>query len=69
MQKHLDRISFLKVNRKALSDFTGIPEPRLLLRSGLVTEGVGSLQFGGDSREMLDVVTDYELLEDHLPAL
>ena len=66
LQKHLDRTSFLEANRKALADFTGVPEPRLRLRSGLVTEGVASLQFGGDAREMLDVVTDYELIEDCL---
>ena len=69
LQKHLNRMSFFEANRKALADFTGIPEPRLRLRSGLVTEGLGSLQFGGDAREMLGVVTDYELLEDHLPDL
>ncbi|MDE0001131.1 MAG: hypothetical protein OXQ29_00355 [Rhodospirillaceae bacterium] len=66
LQKHLRRISFFKANRKALADFTGIPERRLRLRSGLVTEGLGSMHFGGDAREMLDVVTDYELLEDQL---
>ena len=31
-----------------------------------MTEGLGSLQFGGDAREMLDVVTDYELLDEQL---
>ena len=69
LQKHLDRISFLKDSPKGLSDFTGIPEPQLRLSSGLVTEGVGSLQFGGEARELLDVVTDYELLEDHFSNL
>ena len=68
LQKHLDRISFFEANRKALANFTGIPEHQLRLRSGLVTEGLGSLQFGGDAREMLDVVTDYELLEYALPS-
>ena len=69
LQKHLDRMAFFKANRKVLADFTGIPAPRLRLRSGLVTESLGSLQFGGDAREILDVVTDYELLEDRLPDL
>ncbi len=69
LQKHLDRMSFFEANPKALADFTGIPAPRLRLRSGLVTESLGSLQFGGDARQMLDVVTDYELLEEQLPEL
>ena len=69
LQKHLDRISFFEANRKALAVFTGIPEHRLRLLSGLVTEGLGSLQFGGAAREMLDVVTDYEMLEDQLTDL
>ena len=69
LQKHLDRMSFFEANPKALADFTGIPAPRLRLRSGLVTESLGSLQFGGDAREVLDVVTDYELLEEQLPEI
>ena len=69
LQKHLGRMSFFEANRGVLADFTGIPEPRLQLRSGLVTEGLGSLQFGGDAREMLDVVADYELLEEQLTDL
>lgn len=66
LQKHLDRMSFLEANRKALADFTGISEPQLRLRSALVTEGLESMQFGGEAREKLDVVTDYKLLGDHL---
>ena len=69
LQKHLDRIDFFRNNLKVLADFTGIPAPRLQFRSGLVTESLGSLQFGGDARQMLDVVTDYELLEDRLSHL
>ena len=64
LQKHLDRMSFFEGNPKTLADFTGIPTPRIRLRSALVTESLGSLQFGGDARELLDVVTDYELLEE-----
>ena len=69
LQKHLDRMSFFEANREALADFTGIPEPRLQLRSGLVTDGLGSLQFGGDAREMLDVVAAYETLGEQLIGL
>ena len=66
LQKHLDRMSCLETNRERVADFTEIPLDLLQLRSGLVTENLGSMQFGGKAREMLDFVTDYELLEDAL---
>ena len=61
-------MAFFRANRQALEDFTGIQKSRLKLRSALVTENLGSLQFGGDARERLDVVTDYQLLNDQLTA-
>ena len=63
LQKHLDRISCLEAHRQRLADFVGIPADRLQLRSALVTEQLVSMQFSGPAREMLDLVTDYELLE------
>lgn len=63
LQRHLDRISYLKTNRAQLARFTGIPVERLQLRSALVTEKLAPMRFSGKAREMLDVVTDYELLE------
>lgn len=66
LQKHLDRMAFFKANRETLADFTSIAGPRLRLRSALVTEHLGSLQFGGEARKKLDVVTDYERLKDCL---
>ena len=63
LQKHLDRISYLEANRERLADLVGIPVDRLQLRSALVTEKLVSMQFSGKAREMLDLVTDYELLE------
>ena len=67
LQKHLDRMSFLETNRERIADFTGIAVDRLQLRSGLVTENLVSMQFGGTARERLDLVTDYELLAEALP--
>ena len=67
LQKHLDRMSFLEANRERLADFTGIAVDRLQLRSGLVTENLVSMQFEGIARDILDLVTDYELLEEELP--
>lgn len=63
LQKHLDRISCLDANRQRLADLVGIPEDRMQLRSALVTEQLVSMQFSGTAKEMLDLVTDYELLE------
>ena len=67
LQKHLDRISYLDANRQLLSDLVCIPVDRLQLRSALVTERLVSMQFSGEAREVLDLVTDYELLEKTLP--
>ena len=67
LQKHLDRMSYLKANRERVADFTAIPLDRLQLRSGLVPENPVWMQFGGKAHEMLDLVADYELLEDALP--
>ena len=66
LQKHLDRISYLEANRECLAELAGIPVDRLQLRSALITEKLGSMQFTGKAREMLDLVTDYELLEEAL---
>ena len=66
-QKHLDRISCLEDNRERLAEFTGMTVDRLQLRSGLVTEKLVPMQFGGKAREMLYLVIDYELLEEALP--
>ena len=67
LQKHLDRMSFLESNRERLANYTGIGVGGLRLCSGLVTENIVSMQFGGTAREKLDLVTDFELLEDVLP--
>ena len=66
LRKHLDRVSFLEANRERVARFTGIAVDRLQLRSGLVTENLVAMQFGGTARERLDLVTDYELLEESL---
>ena len=64
LQKHLDRILYLKANRGQLSALTDIPVERLQLRSALVTERLAPMQFSVKVQQMLDVVTDYELLEE-----
>ena len=64
LQKHLDRMYFFETNPQILTNFTGIPVHKMKLRSALVTENISSLQFGGVARKKLDVVTDYELIEE-----
>ncbi len=64
LQKHLDRISYLEGNRERLSHLTDISLEKLQLRSALVTEKLVPMQFTGRAREMLNIVTDYELLEE-----
>ncbi|MDE0241438.1 MAG: hypothetical protein OXQ84_14815 [bacterium] len=66
LQKHLDRISYLRGHPQRLADYLGIPVDRLRLRSALVTEQIVPMQFSGRAREVLDLVTDYELLEAEL---
>ena len=64
LQKHLDRVSYLETNQERLSHFTDIPVGRLQLRSALVTEKLVAMQFAGVAKDTLDLVTDYELLDE-----
>lgn len=66
LQRHIDRVSFLDANRQRLADFVGVPVDRLRLQSALVTEQIAPMQFSGRARDVLDLVTDYELLEQAL---
>ena len=67
LQKHLDRVAYLRTNRERLSRLTNVPVERLQLRSVLITESLSVMQFSETVREVLDVVADYEQLETALP--
>ena len=69
LQKHLDRVSYLNANHDQLSKLTAIPVERLQLRSALVTEKLVPMQFAGKAREALDLVTDFEFLEEALRGM
>lgn len=56
-----------KTNGERLGAFVGVPVDRLKLRSALVTEQLVPMQFSGEARDLLDLVTDFELLEQALP--
>lgn len=66
LQKHLDRFSFVQANREQLTLLTHIPIERIELRSALVTEKLVPMQYSGEAHEILDLVTDYQLLEQDL---
>lgn len=64
IQKHLDRIFFLRTAGPALSKVTGIPADKIVLRSALVTDYLAPMQFLKDAGKLLDVITDVSLLDE-----
>ena len=64
LQKHLDRISYLKSNQGRLEELTGIPVKRMQVRSVLVTEKLSAMQFTGPVQDLLDMVTEFDLLDE-----
>ena len=68
LQRHLDRIAFLETHLDQLSSLTGIPVDKLQLRSALVTEELSPMQFSPKVHELLDVVTDFESLDEAIES-
>ncbi len=66
LQKHLDRIAFLNANIGNVAGFTGVPVERICLCSALVTENLAVMQFTGVARNVLDLVTDFDSLDEEL---
>ena len=64
IQKHLDRIAFLRTALPAISKTTGIPADEIVLRSALVTDYLVPMQFLEDTAKLVDVVTDISLLDE-----
>jgi hypothetical protein len=64
IQKHLDRIAFLRNAPPAISKVTGIPVGKIVLRSALVTDYLVPMQFLKDTARLVDVVTDISLLDE-----
>lgn len=63
IQKHLDRLDFLKDNIPRLAVVTGINEPRIVLRSALVTDRIVPMQFTQAMTTLVDVVCDFRNLD------
>ena len=64
IQRHLDRMSYLHSNRKRLAQLTNIPVESMKLRSALIADKLVPMQFSKRALRMLDLVTDYSLLEE-----
>ncbi len=63
IQKHLDRMTFLRSALPALAKVTGIPAGKIILRSALVTDYLVPMQFSKQASQLVDVVSDVDLLE------
>ncbi len=68
IQKHLDRMTFLRSALPAISKLTGIPADKVVLRSALVTDYLVPMQFSEDALKLIDLVTDLSLLESAVMA-
>lgn len=67
IQKHRDRLAFMRANPARLSKLTGIPVDRLVLRSGLVTDHLVPMHFSRKAASMVDVIAEYAELANSFP--
>lgn len=63
-QKHVDRFSYLKSNENSLAALCQISTERLELRSALVTEKLMPMQFSEIILQTLDLVIDFDQLDE-----
>ncbi len=68
IQKHLDRMTFLRSTLPAISKMTRIPTDKILLRSALVTDYLVPMQFSDEALKLIDLVTDLSLLQSAVMA-
>ena len=64
VQRHLDRLEFLRFNPHRLVELTRISLDDLKLRSALVTERLVPMQFSKRTMRMFDLVIDYAMLNE-----
>lgn len=62
IQKHLDRLDFLRDNSERLARTTHIPIERVLLRSALVTDHLVPMQFSKRAGALVDVIADFDAI-------
>lgn len=66
IQKHLDRITFLKAQPAGLAKVTGISVDRLQLDSALITDHLVPMQFSKRAKALVDHIVDFRSLEADL---
>ena len=66
IQKHLDRITFLKTETMGLSKVTGIPIDRIRLHSALITDHLVPMQFSNRAAAFVDYTVDFRSLAEIL---
>lgn len=62
IQKHLDRLNFLRSNPAGLARVIGIPTARIILRSALVTDHLVPMQFSKRAGALVDDIADYKAI-------
>ena len=67
IQKHLDRLAYLTANLDEVSRVTNISREKVELRSALVTDYLTPMQFSERATAILDLVVDYEQLDEAFP--
>ncbi|NEH46624.1 hypothetical protein GR215_33020 [Rhizobium leguminosarum] len=63
IQKHLDRVDFLRGHPDLLAKATSIPLDRLVIRSALITDRIVPMQFATTMNSLVDRVCDYRQIE------
>jgi hypothetical protein len=63
IQKHLDRVDFLRGHPDLLAKATSIPLDRLVIRSALITDRIVPMQFARAMNALVDRVCDYRQIE------
>lgn len=62
IQRHLDRLAFLRLHRAELARFAGIEEHRLVLKSALITDALVPMQFTSRMTQLVDRICDFRSL-------
>ena len=64
IQKHVDRLAFLRAQPGGVASLTGIPADRLRLRSALVTDHLVPMQFSRKAAALVDHIVEFRALAE-----
>lgn len=62
IQKHLDRVAFLRARPEGLAKLIGVPIDRLRIRSALVTDHLVPMQFSAKAAALVDHIVEFRSL-------